>query len=62
MYAKSTTRPEQPSNSHHSIINHQACDIQLQEQVQNDHNHYTHEEIHTFEVIVYIPNPTHLQI
>ena len=45
-----------------NIINHQAQDIQLQEQVQNDPDHYTHEEIHTFEVIVYIPNPTQHRI
>ena len=40
-----------------NIINHQARDIRLQEQVWNDPDHYTHEEIHTFDIIVYIPNP-----
>ena len=45
-----------------NIINHQARDIQLQEQLQNDPDHYTHEELHTLDVIVYIPNPTETRI
>ena len=45
-----------------NIVNHQARDIRLQEQVQSDPDHYTQEEIHTFDVIVYIPNPTETRI
>ena len=40
-----------------NIINHQARDIRLQEQVRAGPDHYTHEEIHTFDIIVYIANP-----
>ena len=45
-----------------NIVNHQARDIRLQEQVRIDPDHYTQEEIHTFDVIVYIPNPTETRI
>ena len=50
------------TSRHQKYIDHQARDIQLQEQVQADPEQYTHEEIHTFDVIVYIPNPTQHRI
>ena len=61
MYAESSARPSKSGYHNH---HHQPPSLQYQiaRASPKQPRHYTHEEIHCFDVIVYIPNPTQPRI